>query len=216
VSGDLISALRERIVIMDGAMGTMLQERGMQPGQCPELFGIENPSILREIHEHYIEAGADIIETNTFGGNAFKLAEYGLADRTEEINAELVRIAREASRGRAWVAASIGPTGKLLRPMGDCTFDDLYAAFAQQIKACEKAGADLISIETMTDIGEMRAALIAARSESRLPVIAHMTFETGGRTMMGTDPLTALIIIEAFQPLAIGANCSEEPSNCCR
>lgn len=208
MSGDLISALRERIVIMDGAMGTMLQERGMQPGQCPELFGIENPSILREIHEHYKEAGADIIETNTFGGNAFKLAEYGLADRTEEINAELVRIAREASRGRAWVAASIGPTGKLLRPMGDCTFDDLYAAFAQQIKACEKAGADLISIETMTDIGEMRAALIAARSESRLPVIAHMTFETGGRTMMGTDPLTALIIIEAFQPLAIGANCS--------
>lgn len=206
--GDLISLLRERVVILDGAMGTMLQERGMQPGQCPELFGIENPSVLREIHELYIEAGADIIQTNTFGGNAFKLNEYGLADRVEEINAETVRIAKEASRGRVWVAASIGPTGKLLCPMGDCSFDDLYAAFADQIRACEKAGADLISIETMTDIGEMRAALIAARSVSRLPVIAHMTFEPGGRTMMGTDPLTALIIIEAFQPLAIGANCS--------
>ncbi|HQE22678.1 MAG TPA: homocysteine S-methyltransferase family protein [Syntrophomonadaceae bacterium] len=206
--GDLISVLRERVVILDGAMGTMLQERGMQPGQCPELFGIENPSILQEIHDLYIEAGADIIQTNTFGGNAFKLAEYGLAEKVDEINAETVRIAREASRGRAWVAASIGPTGKLLSPMGDCSFDDLYTAFAAQIKACEKAGADLISIETMTDIGEMRAALIAARYESRLPVIAHMTFEPEGRTMMGTDPLTALIILEALQPLAIGANCS--------
>lgn len=206
--GDLISVLKERVVILDGAMGTMLQERGMNPGQCPELFGVENPAVLREIHNLYIDAGADIIQTNTFGGNAYKLAEYRLADRVEEINAEAVRIAREASRGRAWVAASIGPTGKLLRPMGDCDFDDLYAAFASQIRACEKAGADLISIETMTDIGEMRAALIAARYESRLPVIAHMTFEPEGRSMMGTDPLTALIIMEALQPLAIGANCS--------
>lgn len=206
--GDILSVLKERIVILDGAMGTMLQERGMQPGQCPELFGVENPSILREIHTLYIEAGSDIIQTNTFGGSAFKLGEYGLGDRVDDINAETVRIAKEAARGRAWVAASIGPTGKMLSPMGDCGFDDLYAAFAQQIQACEKAGADLISIETMTDIGEMRAALIAARSESRLPVIAHMTFEPEGRSMMGTDPVTALIIMEALQPLAIGANCS--------
>ena len=126
----------------------------------------------------------------------------------DEINGETVRIAKEAARGRAWVAASIGPTGKMLSPMGDCSFDDLYAAFTQQILACQKAGADLISIETMTDIGEMRAALIAARSNSRLPVIAHMTFEPEGRSMMGTDPVTALIILEALQPLAMGANCS--------
>ena len=206
--GDLISVLKERMVILDGAMGTMLQERGMQPGQCPELFGVENPALLREIHNLYIEAGADIIQTNTFGGNSFKLSEYGLEDRVDEINAEAVRIARETSRGRAWVAASIGPTGRLLSPMGDGRFDDLYASFARQIRACERAGADLISIETMTDVGEMRAALIAARSESKLPVIAHMTFEPEGRSMMGTDPLTALIIMEALQPLAIGANCS--------
>ncbi len=208
MAGDLLSALNERVVILDGAMGTMLQERGMEPGQCPELFGVENPSILRDIHSLYIEAGADIIQTNTFGGNAFKLSEYGLAEQVDEINGETVRIAKEAARGRAWVAASIGPTGKMLSPMGDCSFDDLYAAFTQQIMACEKAGADLISIETMTDIGEMRAALIAARSNSRLPVIAHMTFEPEGRSMMGTDPVTALIIMEALQPLAIGANCS--------
>lgn len=208
MSGDITSLLRERVLILDGAMGTMLQERGMQPGQCPELFGVENAQTLRDIHRLYIDAGADIIQTNTFGGNAYKLAEYGLDQRVEEINAEAVRIARESSRQRAWVAASIGPTGKLLQPMGEASFDDLYEAFTQQIMACERAGADLISIETMTDLGEMRAALIAARTNSRLPVLAHMTFEPGGRSMMGTDPLTALIVLEALNPLAIGANCS--------
>lgn len=205
---DLYALLKEKILIMDGAMGTMLQARGMTPGMCPELFGVENPGILQEVHYQYVQAGADIIETNTFGGNRYKLAEYGLQDRVEEINAEAVRVARRAASGKAMVAASIGPTGRLLFPMGEVHFDDLYEVFAEQVRACEKAGADLISIETMTDIGEMRAALIAARETTRLPVICHLTFENSGRTMTGTDPLSALIILEAFQPLAIGANCS--------
>jgi 5-methyltetrahydrofolate--homocysteine methyltransferase len=208
MSGDIEALLRERLLIMDGAMGTMLQQSGMMPGQCPELFGVEHPHVLTEIHRQYLEAGADIIETNTFGGNCFKLAEYGLADRVEEINSEAVRLARQATRGRALVAGCVGPTGKLLAPMGNVNFDDLYNAFREQVTALERAGADLISIETMSDIGEMRAALIAARQCSRLPVIAHLTFETGGRTVMGTDPITALIIMDALQPLAIGANCS--------
>jgi len=208
MSLDLEALLRERILVMDGAMGTMLQQRGMMPGQCPELFGIENPDMLTDIHQQYLEAGADILETNTFGGNRFKLAEYGLEDRMGEINSTAVGIARKAARGRALIAACIGPTGKLLKPMGDMGFDDLYNCFRDQVIACERAGADLISIETMTDIGEMRAALIAARSNSRLPVIAHLSFEGGGRTMMGTDPLTAMIIMDALQPLAMGANCS--------
>ncbi|HWP95827.1 MAG TPA: homocysteine S-methyltransferase family protein [Syntrophomonadaceae bacterium] len=205
---DLSTVLKERIMILDGAMGTMLQARGMIPGQCPELFGVEHPEVLKDIHYQYVQAGVDIIETNTFGGNRFKLAEYGMEKRVDEINQEAVHIARQAAAGKALVAASIGPTGQLLRPMGRVGFDDLFEAYAEQIRACEKAGADLISIETMTDIGEMRAALIAARESTRLPVIAHMTFENGGRTMTGTDPLGALIILEAFQPLAVGANCS--------
>jgi len=208
MAGDLVALLRERLLIMDGAMGTMLQQRGMMPGQCPELFGVEHPDILTEIHRQYLEAGADIVETNTFGGNRFKLTEYGLENRIEEINAEAVRAARQAARGKILVAGCVGPTGKLLAPMGDVNFDDLYNVFREQVLALEKAGADLISIETMSDIGEMRAALIAARQCSRLPVIAHLTFEPGGRTMMGTDPITALVILDALQPLAIGANCS--------
>lgn len=200
--------LKEKILILDGAMGTMLQANGLKPGESPEWFGVNNPQVLGEIHYKYIEAGADIIQTNTFGANRFKLMEYGLEDKVYEINSEAVRIAKEKARGKALVAASIGPTGKLLKPVGDVSFDELYEAFKEQVVACEKAGADLLSIETMTDIGEMRAALIAARHNTRLPVLAHMTFEKDGRTMMGTDPLTALIILEALQPLAIGANCS--------
>ncbi|MBP8818945.1 MAG: homocysteine S-methyltransferase family protein [Syntrophomonadaceae bacterium] len=200
--------LKQKVLILDGAMGTMLQEKGMMPGQCPELFGIENFRMLSDIHGQYIEAGSDIIQTNTFGGNSFKLGEYGLENRVEEINAEAVKIARQAAGDKVLVAASIGPSGKLLQPIGDVDFDQLYAAFSEQVRACEKAGADLVSIETMTDIGEARIALIAARENTRLPVIVHMTFENSGRTMMGTDPLTALLTLEALQPLAVGANCS--------
>jgi 5-methyltetrahydrofolate--homocysteine methyltransferase len=205
---DLWALLKKRIAILDGAMGTMLQSSGMDPGQCPEWFGVNHPEILSDIHYQYIQAGADIIQANTFGANRIKLAEYGLADRVEEINGELVRIAARVARGKALVAASIGPTGKILAPIGDSSFEELYQVFSEQVMACEKAGADLISIETMTDIGEMRIALIAAKHHTRLPVIAHMSFDNNGRTIMGTSPLTALIIMESLQPLAVGANCS--------
>lgn len=208
VKVDLEALLKERIVLLDGAMGTMLQDSGLEPSQCPELYGIEHADVLVDIHRQYVEAGSDIIQTNTFGANRFKLAEFGLENEVERINSEAVLIARRAAGSNILVAASVGPTGKLLPPLGEYHFDQLYEAFREQVMACERAGADLISIETMTDVGEMRAALIAARENTSLPILAHMTFERGGRTMMGTDPLTALIILEALQPLAIGANCS--------
>ncbi|MGE5454227.1 MAG: homocysteine S-methyltransferase family protein, partial [Methylocystaceae bacterium] len=204
----LLAALNDRILMLDGAMGTMLQQNGLKPGECPELFGIENPGLLEGLHRLYIEAGSDIIQTNTFGGNRFKLSEYGLESRAAEINTAAVKIARQAVGSQGWVAASIGPSGQLLKPMGQVDFDQLYLAFKEQIGAVADAGADIISIETMTDIGELRAAVIAAHDVCDLPVLAHLTFEEGGRTMMGTDPVTAAIILEALSPLAMGANCS--------
>ncbi len=206
--GDLHLLLGEKILLLDGAMGTMLQNSGMQAGECPELYGISHPEVLTDIHYNYVEAGANIIQTNTFGGNRLKLKEYGLENEVDQINYESVKLAKNVAGSKAFVAASIGPTGLLLRPFGSTTYEELFTVFSEQMLACEKAGADLISIETMTDIGEMRAALAAAKNSTNLPVIAHMTYENEGRTMMGTDPLTSLVILEAFQPLAIGANCS--------
>ncbi|ADI01514.1 homocysteine S-methyltransferase family protein [Syntrophothermus lipocalidus] len=205
---DLASLLRERIIILDGAMGTMLQERGLRPGDCPELFGLEHPEVLEEIHGQYIEAGADIIQTNTFGANRFKLTEYGLQDRVAEINKAAVKAAKKVAGSGALVAIDIGPTGRLLQPAGDATFDQLYEAFREQVVAGAEAGADLVSIETMTDIGELRAAVIAARENTDLPILAHLTFEPNGRTMMGTSPAGAALVLEALGVTAIGANCS--------
>lgn len=205
---DFQTEVRKRILMLDGAMGTMLQARGLPPGQCPESFNLERPDVLEEVHRAYVEAGSDIIQTNTFGGTHFKLQEYGLGDKVEAINAAAVMAARRAAGNQALVAVSVGPTGRLLRPYGDVEFDDLYEAFKTQIVAAARAGADLISIETMTDIGELRAALIAARENTNLPILAHLTFEPNGRTLMGTDPVTAALTIEALGATAVGANCS--------
>lgn len=208
MSIDLRSELQKRILVLDGAMGTMLQQQGLGRGECPEIFNLTHPQILEDIHSAYVEAGSDIIQTNTFGANRFKLSEYGLGDKVEEINTRAVEIARRAAGGRALVALSAGPSGKLFRPLGEVEFDDLFEAFSIQFQAAEKAGADLISIETMTDIAELRAAVIAALNSTRLPVLAHLTFEPDGRTLMGTDPVTAVLTLEALGITAIGANCS--------
>ncbi len=207
----LASWLRKRIVILDGAMGTMLQERGLRPGECPELFGLEHPEVLEEIHGLYVEAGADIIQTNTFGANRFKLAEYGLQDRVAEVNKAAVRVAKKVAGSKALVAIDIGPTGRLLRPAGDATFDELYEAFREQVLAGAEAGADVVSIETMTDLGELRAAVIAARENTDLPILAHLTFEPNKRTLMGTTPGGAALALEALGVTALGANCSGGP-----
>lgn len=192
---DLRSELQKRILVLDGAMGTMLQQQGLGRGECPEIFNLTHPKILEDIHSAYIEAGSDIIQTNTFGANRFKLSEYGLGDKVEEINSRAVEIARRAAGGRALVALSAGPSGKLFKPLGEVEFDDLFEAFSIQFQAAEKAGADLISIETMTDIAELRVAVIAALNSTRLPVLAHLTFEPDGRTLMGTDPVTAVLML---------------------
>lgn len=199
------------IHIFDGAMGTMLQEGGLKPGGCPELMNLEQPDVVQKIHEAYIEAGATMIETNTFGASALKLDHYGLEDRVKEINEAAVKIAREASKGRAKIVGSLGPTGRFIVPLGDLEFEDAYQSFYEQAKTLADAGADYLLFETCIDIQEMRAGLLAAKDATNLPIICQLSYSEDGRTVTGTDPQTAAITLEALGADIIGVNCSLGP-----
>jgi 5-methyltetrahydrofolate--homocysteine methyltransferase len=199
-----------RILVSDGAWGTFLYKKGLQPGQCPELWCAERPGDVLDIAKSYVAAGADMIESDSFGGSSFKLEHYGLADRAPELNAAAARISREAAGDKAWVIASIGPTGKMLA-MGDVTEEELYAAFKEQAIALEKGGADAICVETMSDATEACLAVKAAKESTKLEVICTFTFEKTQqgyyRTMMGLSPEDAAkAAVEAGADI-IGPNC---------
>ncbi|HMM22592.1 MAG TPA: homocysteine S-methyltransferase family protein [Selenomonadales bacterium] len=200
------------IHLFDGAMGTMLHQSGLPTGACPEGWNLTNPAAITSIHRRYVESGADIIETNTFGGSRIKLQNYGLEDQVNEINRAAVRIAKAACGPSTKVAGSVGPTGQLIAPLGELAFEDAYRAFYEQISALAGGGADLIIIETIIDIQEMRAALLAAKAASSLPVICQLSFGADGRTVTGTDPRTAAIVLEAMGADIVGANCSLGPA----
>ena len=199
------------IEIFDGAMGTMLQAGGLKAGACPELMNVEAPDVVKKIHRAYIEAGATIIETNTFGASSLKLAHYGLESRVRELNFAAVKVAKDAAQSQAKVAGSIGPTGKFIAPLGDLDFDDAYKIFYEQAQALADAGADFLIIETCIDIQEMRAALLAAKDACNLPIICQLSYSEDGRTVTGTDPQSAAVILEAMGASIIGVNCSLGP-----
>lgn len=203
---DLIK--RNRIFFLDGAMGTMLQRAGIKADEIPETYNIIHPEVIADIHRKYIEAGADIITTNTFGANEFKLKNCKYT--VEEIITSAVSIARKEAVN-ALVALDIGPTGQLLEPMGELSFQKAYEVFTRQVRAGVKAGADLILIETMSDIYEAKAAILASKENSNLPVFCTMTFEKNGRTLTGTDPLTMVNILQGLGVEALGVNCSVGP-----
>ena len=198
------------ILLFDGAMGTMLQQAGLEPGTCPESWNTDYAERITAVHRQYIHAGANIIETNTFGANRIKLRHYGLENRVADLNSSAVAAARAA--GTAKVAGSIGPTGKFIAPLGELSFDDAYAVFYEQANALHQAGVDLFIIETIIDIQEMRAALLAVKAASDKPVICQLSFGADGRTVTGTDPRSAAITLEALGADIIGANCSLGPA----
>lgn len=200
---------QNKILLCDGAWGTFLLAKGMQPGECPELWNITHRAEVKDIAESYLNAGSDIIETNSFGGNRFKLSMYGLEDRVTELSHAAAAISREAAGKGKHVAGSIGPTGKMLL-MGDVTEEELYDAFREQAVALEEGGADIIIIETMSAIDEAALAVRAARENTKCIVIITMTFskDPGGyHTMMGVSPEEMVISMKDSGAHIIGSNC---------
>jgi len=199
---------KDKFMFFDGAMGTMLQKEGLQVGELPENLNITNPEVIKKIHQHYIEAGADVVTTNTFGANELKYSSSQYS--VDEVITSAVKIAREAA-GDKLVALDIGPTGQVMEPTGTLSFEAAYELFKKQVIIGQKAGADLILIETMSDLYEAKAAILAAKENSSLPVFCTMTFQQNGRTLMGTDPKTMVFVLEGLGVDALGINCSLGP-----
>jgi len=204
-----LEAIQQRVLILDGAMGTMLQARGLAAGGCPELMNLEKPEVVEGVHRDYAQAGAQIIVTNTFGGTRSKLEHYGLEDKVHEINIQAARLARAALADPAndFVAGSIGPTGRFVEPVGDAGFDEMVEIYAEQVKALVAGGVDLLTCETFLDIRELKAAVMACREYADVPVMAMMTFDDGGRTVLGTPPAAAAVMLEGLGVDVVGTNC---------
>jgi 5-methyltetrahydrofolate--homocysteine methyltransferase len=200
-----------KIRLADGAMGTMLQTMGLKPGESPDSWSIRNPEAILTVHRAYAEAGAEMLTACTFGANRIKLSHYGLAKEVAPLNAAAVNLARQAGGDRILVGGNLGPTGKLIRPLGELSFEEVFDVYAEQVVALTEAGVDYFILQTMIDIQEMRAALLAAKQYGRVPVVCQMTFEASGRTVTGTDPATAAVTLESLGADMVGANCSLGP-----
>jgi 5-methyltetrahydrofolate--homocysteine methyltransferase len=206
-----LDLIAERTVIFDGAMGTMLLNAGLSSGAIPELWNIEKPEVVQNVHRQYYEAGADVVHTNTFGGTAIKLQQKGLADKMGTINKTAVTIARRVCPDHAFVAGDLGPTGKMIKPLGDAEMDELEAAFYQQATALLQGGADLISIETMFSLQEAVAAVRGAKKAGNCPIIAATTFNktpNGYFTIMGESVAQCISAFETESVDIIGSNCT--------
>jgi 5-methyltetrahydrofolate--homocysteine methyltransferase len=202
--------LGKKIVICDGAMGTMLQQYGLKAGELPELLSFTQPEIIKDIYRKYFQAGSDFVSANTFGCNRYKLENSGYT--APQAAAQAVRLAREAAEefGR-FAALDLGPIGKLMEPAGDLSFDAAYETYKEVIVAGAEAGADFVFFETFLDIHEMKAAVLAAKENCDLPVFCSVTFQPNGRMLMGTDPLSVVNILQDLGIDALGMNCSLGP-----
>jgi len=199
------------VVILDGATGSNLQAAGMKMGVCPEQWILENPKAILTLQKEYVKAGTNILYAPTFTANRIKLGEYGLADRLEEMNHKLTALAREAAGDEAYVAGDISMTGQQLYPIGDMQFEELVDIYKEQVRALEDAGVDLYVVETMMSLQECRAAVLAIKECSDRPIMVSLTYEETGRTLYGTDPKTAVMVLQSLGVDAVGMNCSTGP-----
>ena len=211
----LLERLGKELLYFDGGMGTLLQSKGLQPGELPEVWNLEHAEEIIDIHKAYFEAGSDIVLSNTFGANAIKFhdSKYGLK---EIVTAGIQNAKKAAERGvhdgrKTYVALDVGPTGKLLKPMGDLSFEDAYDAFKETMIYGEQAGADLIHIETMSDTYEVKAAILAAKENSSLPVFVTMIFDERGKLLTGGDVPSVVAMLEGLRVDALGLNCGLGP-----
>ena len=207
-----MTRLRERLsqpgtIIADGASGTMLQAAGLPPGIAPEYWNLVKPAEIRALHQAYVDAGCDIVLTNTFGASGIRLQETNLGDRTYEINLTAAKLARQVANDKTLVLGDIGPTGQLLEPLGRLSIEEVTATFAEQATYLAEGEVDGIFIETMSDLEEAVAAVKGAKRVTKLPILVSMSFDSRGRTMMGIKPEDAAIRLWGLGVDAIGANC---------
>ena len=205
----------QQTILADGAMGTMLFEAGLEQGMAPEIWNVEHPDRVRKIQRGYIDAGSQIILTNTFGGNRYRFGMHNIQSRVKELNragAQILRDEINAAGKDVIVAGDMGPTGEVLLPYGTLEFDDAVSAFAEQAEGLLEGGVDVIWIETMADLEELHAAIDGIRRVSKdIPIVATMTFDTHGRTMMGVTPEKAIQKISEWGVSALGGNCGNGP-----
>lgn len=211
----ILEQLGKKLLFLDGGMGTLLQEKGLLPGELPETWNIKRKEIVTDIHRQYFEAGSDIVLTNTFGANAIKFHDdcYHLQEIIEQAIANVHAGAKRCNKTKMeyGVALDIGPTGKLLKPLGDLSFEEAYNAFAEVMRYGEKAGADLIHIETMSDTYELKAAILAAKESTNLPIFTTMIFNENGKLLTGGDVPSVVAMLEGLRVNAIGLNCGMGP-----
>jgi len=217
-SSALVDLAARGPVVIDGGMGTLLQDRGLDDGGSGELWNVERPDVVRDAHRAYAEAGARVLTTNTFGGTRPRLEMHGLGDRVHELNAAAARLAREVAADHgALVAGDLGPTGELMEPLGTLDADGAQAIFEEQLRGLVEGGIDVVLIETMSDLSETLAAVAAARSVAPdLPVIATLSFDTNLHTMMGVSPGAAVTALAEAGVDVVGANCGRGPGEMAR
>ncbi len=209
---ELKALIAEGPVILDGATGTNLMEKGMPMGVCPEAWILENKEIMIDLQRRYVEAGTQILYAPTFTANRIKLEEYDLSDRLEQMNRDLVKISKEAAGGKAYVAGDMTMTGKQLFPLGDLMFEELVDVYKEQARILDDEGVDLFVVETMMSLQESRAAVIAIREVSDLPIMVSLTYNEDGRTLFGTTPEVAVVVLQSLGADVIGVNCSTGPA----